>query len=218
MLSLSLMECKNTNERKNSSSDLTAEEAIQQVEPKKVEADVRQVEPVESLSIDTVNIYTKFYPSGWMGDGEQGEKYIKYIGASKENPYSGTTCMKIHYIPGTIRWGGFYWQNKPDNWGDKSGEDYSANNYSAIKFYARGQKGGEVVEFKAGGIDAKGKKYKDSFEISLGKAILTKEWKEYKINLTGLDLSCVIGGFCWVVAASDNPEGVTFFLDEITYE
>ena len=218
MLSLSLMACKNTIKRENSSNSLTTDETIQQVEPEKVEAVVQHVEPVEPVSIDTVNVYAKFYPSGWMGDGEQGEKYIKYIGASKENPHSGPTCIKIQYIPGTVRWGGFYWQNKPDNWGDKPGENYSANNYSVIKFYARGQEGGEVVEFKAGGINAKGKKYKDSFEISLGKVILTKDWKEYKVNLAGLDLSCIIGGFCWVVAAADNPEGVTFFLDDITYE
>ena len=200
------MACKNKTKQENSSVSVTTDGAVQ------------QVKPADSVPTDTIDIAAKFYPSGWMGDGEQGEKYIRYLGASKENPYSGTTCIKIQYIPGTVRWGGFYWQNKPDNWGDKQGENYTANNYTAIKFYARGEKGGEVVEFKAGGIDAAGKKYKDSFESSLGKVTLEKDWKEYKIKLAGMDLSNVIGGFCWVVAAADNPEGVTFFLDDIKYE
>lgn len=206
MLSLSLMACKNKTKQANNSVSMITDDSVQ------------QINQTASFSTDTIDVASKFYPSGFLGDGEQGEKFIKYIGASKENPYSGTTCLKIRYIPGTVRWGGFYWQNRPDNWGDKQGENYSANNYTAIKFYARGEKGGEVVEFKAGGIDATGKKYKDSFESSLGKVTLEKNWKEYKLNLIGLNLSSVIGGFCWVVAAADNPEGVTFFLDDIKYE
>jgi len=201
MLLLSLMACKNKTKQVNISNSGTTSNSVQQV----------------SVPTDTIDVSVIFCPSGYMGDGEQGERYIKYLGTSKEKPYSGSTCIKIQYIPGTVRWGGFYWQNKPGNWGDKPGENYTAKNYAAIKFFARGNNGGEVVEFKAGGI-ASGKKYKDSFEKSLGKVTLEKDWKEYKMSLKDLDLSSVIGGFCWVVAAADNPEGATFFLDDIKYE
>ncbi len=194
MLSLSLMACNNRSKS-----------------VKETEAENSQTVLVPT---DTINLSALFIPSGYMGDGESGKKYIKYIGACTETPFSLPTCIKIQYIPGTVGWGGFYWQNKANNWGDKQAENYSAKKYTTIRFYAKGQNGGETIEFKSGGIDA-GKKFKDSYEKSIGKITLEKGWKEYKINLKGLDLSSVIGGFCWVATSADNPTGATFFLDDI---
>ena len=184
----------------------------------KTENSVQQAKPINSVPTNSIDVASKFCPSGFMGDGEQGNRFITYLGASTENPYSGTTCIKIQYKPGPVMWGGFYWQNKPGNWGDKQGENYTGENYTKVTFYAHGKNGVEVVEFKAGGIKAAGKKYNDSFESSLGKVTLEKNWKAYEINLKNMDLSSVIGGFCWVVSATDNPEGVTFYLDDIKYE
>ena len=48
--------------------------------------------------------------------------------------------------------------------------------------------------------------------------VLTQEWKQYTIDLRGKDLSYMIGGFCWATNADVNPEGATFYLDEIKYE
>jgi len=36
--------------------------------------------------------------------------------------------------------------------------------------------------------------------------------------LTDLDLSYISGGFCWVCGRMDNPSGITFYLDDISYE
>lgn len=73
-----------------------------------------------------------------------------------------------------------------------------------------------MVEFKAGGIETMKHKHRDSFRATLGRVTLTKEWREYSIDLTGADLSSVIGGFCWVASADYNTgAGVVFYLDDI---
>ncbi len=171
----------------------------------------------QSNKSEPLDVWAKFVASGWMGDGESGTKYIQLFEACKENPHSVPICIKIVYKPGPKGWGGIYWQNKADNWGSFKGQDFSRAGYKKITFWARGKMGGEVVEFKAGGINAPGKSYRDSFEVSLGKVTLENTWKQYTLDLEGQDLSSVIGGFCWVVAASANPGGVTFYIDDIYY-
>jgi hypothetical protein len=164
------------------------------------------------------DVAAQFTAAGFMGDGEQGRKYIQVLEAWTTDPHSPPNCIKVIYSPGPNGWGGVYWQNKPDNWGDQPGEDFSHAGYKKLTFWARGDTGGEVVEFKAGGINAPGKPYKDSFEAATGKVQLEKGWKQYTLDLTGKDLSSVIGGFSWVAAASANPKGATFYLDDIFYE
>ena len=56
--------------------------------------------------------------------------------------------MVFTYTFGKKKWGGVYWQNKPDNWGHRPGNDYSGEGFTKITFWARGEKGNEVVEFK----------------------------------------------------------------------
>jgi hypothetical protein len=166
--------------------------------------------------IDIQNLFT---PSGWMGDGEYGRKYINFTGTSEENPHSPPVCIKISYVFGPTRWGGIYWQNQPDNWGDRPGNNYSKRGLRKVTFWARGEKGGEVVEFKAGGIDAPGKKFRDSFVVTIGRQTLSREWKYYEIHLSDADLSSMIGGFCWVASSDYNGENrITFFLSEISLE
>jgi hypothetical protein len=166
-----------------------------------------------------IDIQNQFTPSGSMGDGEYGNDYIKFFGNDKTNPHSAPTSIKITYIFGPNRWGGIYWQNKPDNWGDEPGNNYAKKGFSKITFWARGETGNEIVEFKAGGIHNKKKDYHDSFEKTIGKINLTQEWKKYQIDLTELDLSSVIGGFCWVASSDYNSgERITFYLDDIFLE
>lgn len=164
------------------------------------------------------DVAAKFTASGWMGDGQQGKKYIQLNEAWKTKPHSAPTAIQVVYSPGPNGWSGIYWQNKPDNWGDKPGENFSQAGFKKLTFWARGETGNEVIEFKAGGISAPGKKYKDSFDISTGKVQLDKDWKQYELSLDQKNLSSVIGGFCWVAAKSANPEVVTFYLDDIFYE
>jgi hypothetical protein len=86
-------------------------------------------------------------------------------------------------------------------------------------FYARGEAGGELVEFKVGGIGSDGEQaFRDSVDHSSGGIRLEREWKRYEIDLSGQDLSSVIGGFAWIVEARANVEPVLFYIDNVTFE
>jgi hypothetical protein len=162
------------------------------------------------------DVAIKFVASGYMGDGAQAGR-VQVRPVAGENVRPGDTdnmCYKITYQAGGNRWAGVYWLYPPDNWGDKPG--VSVQGATRITFWAAGAKGGEIVEFKAGGI--KGKKYEDSFETGIGSKPLTKEWQKFEIPLQGQKLSMVIGAFAWVATADANPNGLTFYLDDIRYE
>ncbi|MCS7180908.1 MAG: glycosyl hydrolase family 17 protein [bacterium] len=164
-----------------------------------------------------------FYPTGWMGDINS----IFLDDECTENPHSGKTCIKIKYQPkitDTYRWAGIYFQFPINNWGDYPG--YNIKGAKKLTFWARGEKGGEMAEFKVGGINRhphkdSTKPYEDSFgpvTTRPSKIKLTKEWKKYEIDLTGENLSNVIGGFCWVTNVIQNPKGCTIYLDDINFE
>ena len=79
-----------------------------------------------------------------------------------------------------------------------------------------GKLGGEKAEFKLGSVTGQ---YPDSLSIqSTDEIQLSSEWQQYAIDLSGADLSHVIGGFCWVTDADLNPTGCTKYLDEVFYE
>ncbi len=68
-----------------------------------------------------------------------------------------------------------------------------------------------------GGI---GGPYPDSLQpaVSTGVITLTSTWQQYTIDLTGKDLSYVIGGLVWVTNQTQNPNGATIYLDDIQFE
>ncbi len=155
-----------------------------------------------------------FIPSGYMGD--YGD--IKYDGASKEDPYLGDTCVKITYSGKAsqgARWAGIFWQNPANNWGSiDAGFDLSKA--AKLTFWARGAKGAErIEEFKVGGLMGE---FSDSDSAIIGPVLLNKEWTQYTIDLKGKDMSYIIGGFAWSANVDNNPEGATFYLDEIKFE
>lgn len=165
-----------------------------------------------------------FSPGGWMGD--VGDITIK--DDWEENPKSGKTCIKIEYsakgnkptcdYAGPCKWAGVYWQEPPENWGKKqewksAGYDLSA--YHKLKFWARAEYP-SVIEFKVGGISGP---YGDSLRPPRSyTAHVTREWKEFTLDLTGADLRHVIGGFAWFASKETNPSGTTFYLDDIRFE
>ena len=163
---------------------------------------------------DRSSITNHFIPSGYMGD--YGD--IKYDGTSTEDAYLGDTCIKIIYTGQATqgaRWAGMYWQNPANNWGTVDA-GFDLSKATKLTFWAKGAKGGErIEEFKMGAIMGE---YSDSDSASIGPVILNKEWTQYTIDLKGKDMSYVIGGFCWSTNIDVNPEGATFYLDEIKYE
>ncbi len=155
-----------------------------------------------------------YIPSGWMGDYSD----LKYDDKYMTNPHGGTTSIQIAYgskATQGARWSGIYWQNPPNNWGSRPG-GYDLTGAKKITFWARGEKGGErVEEFKVGGITGE---YADSDVAGIGPVVLTSDWQQFTIDLEGKDLSSISGGFCWATNLDVNPEGCTFYLDDIRYE
>ncbi len=177
-----------------------------------------------SSGVQEYDIEQFFEPTGYMGDLED-PNFAEDMGFSmssiyRENAKDGPFCIKVTYPNfGPKGWGGIYWQNKPDNEGLLPGEDLSEGGYKFVTFWAKGERGGEIVEFKAGGIDVPELPNKDKFRVTVGRICLSREWKEYYIDLRGKDLSSVIGGFCWSANQRGNPKGkgLTFYIDRIRY-
>jgi len=155
-----------------------------------------------------------FAPSGWMGD--YGD--IKLNLACTEMPRSGNTCIKITYSAKMAQgagWMGIFWQQPANNWGDKKG-GYNLTGAKKLSFWVRGANGGEkIAEFKVGGITGE---YPDSDSQSMGPVELTKEWKQYTLDLEGKDLSYIIGGFCFAASKDDNPNGFIMYIDDVIFE
>lgn len=156
-----------------------------------------------------------FIPSGYMGDSTD----IGVTADDMDRPYAGSTCIKISYnnrASNGARWAGMYWQNPANNWGSNASGGFDLTGARKLTFWARGEKGGErVEEFKMGGIAGA---YPDSDSAGIGPVVLTQDWKQYTIDLSGKDLSHIIGGFAWATNVDVNPDGCVFYLDEIRYE
>jgi len=154
-----------------------------------------------------------YIPSGWMGD--YGD--IRINDQAMVNPHTGTTSIEFTYSAKKSQgagWAGVYWQNPANNWGSKKG-GFDLTGMTKLTFWARGAKGGEVLQkFVIGGIKGT---YADSSTIEFGPVELSDVWKEYTINLAGKDLSYISGGFGWVTTVDLNPNGCTFYIDDIKF-
>jgi len=151
-----------------------------------------------------------------MGDGKQGTKYLSlnsiFRGHARPQDTDGL-CIRLQYYRGPEGWAAIYWQYPDGNWGEQAGRRITGA--TRVSFWASGETGREVVEFKAGGIRGK---YRDTFEVSLGRITLSQQWKAYTIDLKGADTSSVIGAFCVVLVSDPLSPKAIIYLDDIRYE
>jgi hypothetical protein len=177
--------------------------------------------PAAKTGVRSFSIYTDrqsadnhYIPSGWMGD--YGD--IKINDQSTDNPHGGKTCIQFVYSAKKSQnqgWAGVYWQNPANNWGSKKG-GFDLTGMTKLTFWARGQKGGEILQkVKVGGISGT---YPDSAEVEMGPIQLTDAWQQFTVNLADKDLSYISGGFAWVITADQNPDGATFYFDDLKFE
>lgn len=150
-----------------------------------------------------------YVPSGWMGNTDG----LEYDDACQDDPHGGTACIRVTYND-PAKWAGIVWQSPADDWGDEPG-GFNLTGAKKLTFWARGDKGGEVVEFKMG-IIAKNRTFHDSGTATSGKVKLTKDWKQYEVDLAGKDLKCIKTGFVFSVTGKKEP--IRFYLDDIRYE
>jgi hypothetical protein len=162
--------------------------------------------PLTLYSDDSADLPYVF--SGWMGNTAN----MAIDPKCTDNPHTGATCMKFEY-KASDGWGGVIWQSPANDWGDLMG-GFDLTGAKRISFWARGTNGDEAVKFLFGVIGSD-KKFPDSDKGST-EVVLDKEWKQYSIDLTGKDLSCIKTGFGWTLGAKGAP--ITFYLDDIVVD
>jgi exo-beta-1,3-glucanase (GH17 family) len=170
-----------------------------------------------------------FVPSGYMGDVSD----LTLNEAWTDNPYVGRYAIRVAYTPlgqgpntcayqPPCRWGGIYWLQPADNWGIVPDAGFDLSQYSRLSFWARSDN--EVrVEFGVGGVTGE---YPDSLQPSrsTGLLTLTSEWIQYEIDLSGADLTYIIGGFYFVLnwrnngIAESSSTPLVFYLDNIIFQ
>ena len=160
--------------------------------------------------------HNHFVPEGWMGCGQG----IEFDQNDKGSPFSGTSSIRITYAPKlecTQKWAGIYWWHPPDSdWCEKPG-GFDLRGWTKLTFWAKGEKGGEVAEFKVGGLKNADRDDCDSLQPArtTHPLELSGQWTQYTISLYGRDLSHIAGGFVWV---TDAKQETTIYLDEIRFE
>lgn len=178
--------------------------------------------PPVSDGFQPFTLDSKYFPSGWMGyvTGVKGTGTLILERQATTIDKKTVLETRIEFKQGPEKgWAGIYWQHPDNNWGDEPGLDLTGA--KRITFYARGERGGEIVEFISGGINS-GKKYKDMYKESTGPIPLTKEWTKHVIDLSKLknkELSNVIGAFAWMVSGGFDKEGrVVVYIADLKVE
>jgi hypothetical protein len=171
------------------------------------------------------NYYTQ---KAWMGSSYNN---VPAMDEAAEG-YSGISGIACEIDLTKHNWGGYMFvngvlsegQNEPiaDFGEHEAGLDLTGA--TKLTFYAKGERGGERVEFFMGGLGLDGfnvAPYADSAgQISLGYVNLSSEWQRFEISLGDADFSHIGCGFGWVTNDQNNigASSVRFYLDEIRYE
>jgi len=168
----------------------------------------------------TFSVYTDadtgenhFAPSGYFN----GTPNLKINTRWAKNPYSGTSCIQVVWdgTPGSDGWlwNGLLFEEPQGYLGQLTGNGYGLTGATTLTFWARTDEPGLKVQFGMGHVNDTSGEKKQWFELGL-------DWKKYEIDLRGLDLSDIHGGFLFVVN-NDNaphPDGTVFYIDEIAYD
>lgn len=151
-----------------------------------------------------------------------------------ENPYSGRSCIRCEIDTSGLDWGGWLFLNgylpKGEtvpklNDGSRAGEGLDLTGATALRFWARGETGSEIVEFFTAGFGYDGEwgiplvDFPDTAKKqSLGFVQLSTEWTEYTIPLRDLDLSSIVCGFGYVCSGTKTGDAANvFYLDDIRF-
>ena len=150
-----------------------------------------------------------------------------------DDPFEGSSCIKCSQTTVEGDWGGWLFLNGylPEgenvpllNDGSTGGQGMDLSGATELKFAARGESGGETVEFFTAGFGYDGEtgertaEYPDSANRqSLGTVVLEKDWKEYSIPLNKIDMSYIACGFGYVLNADQGGGDSIFYLDDIRF-
>lgn len=152
----------------------------------------------------------------------------------QEDPYTGDSAIQARVKTQGKSWGGWLFLNgylpKGESvprlsFGEVDGAGVDLTGALELTFMAKGDQGGEVVEFFTAGLGYDGETNRrvadfpdSSRKRSLGFITLTKEWTEYRINLANADLSSIGCGFGFVLSGNKSGDAIsTFYLDDIRF-
>ena len=149
-----------------------------------------------------------YIPSGWMGD----IKAIRMDPQCTENPHSGKTCLRVSFGRPTAgaAWSG---STRPTIGATSPAATTSAARSGSPSGPAarRAAKRSSSASASSGSTRSTTTARKGEIEVTL-----TKDWKQYTIDLGKYDLGCIKSGFRWAVGGQGKP--VTFYLNDIRYK
>lgn len=149
----------------------------------------------------------------------------------------GGTCIRATFDAlYTGFWGGYFFLNgtldadevlPSCNWGESPGAGFDLTGATQLTYWAKGETDGLEVEIFVGGVGwnpETGEQiapYPESHQRvpALSETVkLSTEWQEFTIDLSGLDLSYALSGIAWVASQELNPDGATFYLDDVSFD
>jgi len=179
-----------------------------------------------------------FSPYGWMSDATNLSQIIQIDIESHDHPNTVTKtmpperdfCMRFKVTWGEATWASVAFISGSDKhawWGEtNTGRHYNFGTLPKKKlvFYARGDKGGEVIKAQVGTLG--GKPYGDSLTkpIVSEDLKLTQEWTRFELDLktaTNAELSSICNGFGVLVerdGQAGTPVETQFYVDDVYLE
>jgi hypothetical protein len=153
-----------------------------------------------------------FIPSGFFGDFAD----LTLNTADGSSPQSGPTAIRIDYRPrGPQKFAGIFFQC--GTFGDTQNVGFNLSLARQVQFWARASRANLKVEFKVGGIMGA---FPDSFPSTATSPVFVElgtDWRQFTIDVSGRNLTRVIGGFMFVTSTAENPSGASVFIDEVVW-
>jgi len=179
-----------------------------------------------------------FSPYGWMSDATNLSQIIQLDLESRDHPNTVTKtspperdrCIRVKVTWGDATWVSIAFISGPDKpawWGDSNTGRYynlGALPQKKLVFYARGDKGGEVIKAQIGALGDK------PFGDSLANAIvsddlkLTQDWTRFEVDLKDAppsELGKICNGFGVVAelaSQSGSPGETQFYIDDVYFQ
>jgi hypothetical protein len=197
-------------EREDSSSERT-------VDPAAVNAAFNFLDAQMDMFHKSMIIYSEpgfstYYPSGKIGDVAD----LSIGSEFTENSHSGRASLRIDYRPtlsSSLGWAGVYFLYPDGNWGQFPGRNLSGA--TKLSFWVCADHDTHA-EFFVGGIKVPHFAYFDTLpKISTGVVAVSSTWQHHEIDLTGYDLSSLIGGFGVATSREQGARSSSLLLDDV---
>jgi hypothetical protein len=149
-------------------------------------------------------------------------------------PFEQGDCYRVKYAPDdqSVGWAGVVWQFPANNWGTYKGHTIAPGG-KHVTLWARGETGGEVLQFRVGGCTDDTQKNHDTITVPDPSAgtppsyTLTTAWKQFGVDFDGGSQATILCAFGWVVQLAQQPnipagaqrpsQPLQFYLDAIEW-